>query len=53
VHLNVFIFGKPVFNQELLHFVTLVTLKLKNVTSVSSVSNNGTVAAVSLKSMSE
>ena len=49
VNLDVFSLGESVFNQELLHFVALVTLKLKNVASISSVGNNGTVAAVGLQ----
>ncbi len=49
VNLDVFSLGESVFNQELLYFVALVTLKLKNVASISSVGNNGTVAAVGLQ----
>jgi hypothetical protein len=51
VNLDVVCLRKPVLDQELLHFDTLVALELKNVTSVTSVSNNGTVAAVSLHCM--
>ena len=46
--LDVIRLRKPVLDQELLHFDTLVALKLKDVASISSVSNNSTVAAVGL-----
>lgn len=52
MNLDIFSLSKSVFNQELLHFVTLVTLKLKNVASISSVGDHGTIAAVGLQIVS-
>ena len=49
VNLDICFLGKPVFNQELLHLVALVALKLKDVASVDGVSNDSTVAAVRLR----
>jgi hypothetical protein len=49
VNLNVLCLGKSVFNQELLHFMALVTLKLKDVASICGVGYNSAIAAVSLQ----
>ena len=51
MHLVVVFLRESVLNQKLLHFDTLIALKLQHVASISGVSDNSTVAAMSLRKM--